>query len=64
LQLTRRPVSSQRLVAAALPGNSALSTFNGQNLNGIWQLFVMDDSGGHSGVLSGWMLQITAEADI
>jgi subtilisin-like proprotein convertase family protein len=43
-------------------GVSALSTFDGANPNGQWQLFVIDDSGGDVGSLSdGWSLQITAQ---
>jgi hypothetical protein len=44
-------------------GNSQLSTFNGQNPNGTWELFVMDDASPDAGALFGWTLQITAEVD-
>lgn len=46
-------------------GNSQLSTFNGQNPNGTWQLWVVDDVGGLSpwGLEGGWALEITAEVD-
>jgi hypothetical protein len=50
--------------APAPTGNSALSTFNGQNPNGTWELFVMDDSSPETGRLRGWGLQITAEVDV
>jgi hypothetical protein len=46
-------------------GNSQLSTFNGQNPNDTWQLWVVDDVGGLSpwGLEGGWALEITAEVD-
>jgi hypothetical protein len=49
--------------APAPTGTSALSTFNGQNPNGTWQLFVMDDAGGDTGAIFGLKLEITAEVD-
>jgi hypothetical protein len=49
--------------APAPNGNVALSTFDGANPNGTWQLWVMT-SGGAPGDLGGWALQITAEADV
>jgi hypothetical protein len=49
--------------APAPTGNSALSTFNGQNPNGTWELFVMDDTSVETGRLEGWALQITAEVN-
>jgi subtilisin-like proprotein convertase family protein len=51
--------------APAPDGSMALSTFDGANPNGTWQLFVMDDAGGGDhGDLGGWALQITAEVDV
>ena len=46
-------------------GNSLLVTvLNGQNPNGAWQLFIVDDFNGDTGSLGGgWALQITAEVD-
>ena len=44
-------------------GNVALSTFDGADPNGTWQLWVMT-SGGAPGDLGGWALQITAEVDV
>jgi hypothetical protein len=42
--------------------NVALSTFNGGNPNGQWQLFVVDDQDGFTGdIAGGWELQITAK---
>jgi len=45
-------------------GNIALSTFDGANPNGTWQLWVMDNGAGDDGFLAGWALQITAEVDV
>jgi len=50
--------------APAPDGHVALSTFNGADPNGTWQLFVMDNNGGDYGDLAGWALQITAEVDV
>jgi uncharacterized delta-60 repeat protein/uncharacterized repeat protein (TIGR01451 family) len=37
-----------------------LATFNGGNPNGVWQLFVIDDSQGNTGVITnGWILRLT-----
>jgi subtilisin-like proprotein convertase family protein len=45
-------------------GNTLLSVFNGQNPNGTWQLFIVDDNVSDIGRLGGgWALQITAEVD-
>jgi subtilisin-like proprotein convertase family protein len=42
-------------------GAVALSTFNGSDPNGAWQLYVFDDQGGSSGAFAGgWELTITA----
>ena len=49
--------------APALDGRVALSTFDGANPNGTWQLFVVDDASGDVGDLRGWTLRITAEVD-
>ncbi len=44
-------------------GNVTLSTFDGANPDGQWQLFVNDDAAGNTGRLSnGWQLEITAKA--
>jgi hypothetical protein len=48
--------------APAPNGNVALSTFDGADPNGIWQLWVIT-SGGAPGDLVGWELRITAEVD-
>ncbi|HEV7405895.1 MAG TPA: CARDB domain-containing protein [Chthoniobacteraceae bacterium] len=46
--------------APAAPYADLLSTFNGDNPNGAWQLFVNDHSPGDSGAIaSGWTLRIT-----
>jgi subtilisin-like proprotein convertase family protein len=43
--------------------NTALSTFDGINPNGEWQLFVVDNGNGDTGAITdGWTLEITAKA--
>ena len=42
----------------------ALSTFDGADPNGTWQLWVMDDASGDVGDIRGWALRITAEVDL
>jgi hypothetical protein len=44
-------------------GSVALSTFDGANPNGTWQLWVMDDATGQVGSIRAWALRITAEVD-
>jgi len=45
--------------APGSPYNAKLSTLNGLNPNGTWYLYVIDDSGGSTGVLSqGWSLTL------
>jgi uncharacterized repeat protein (TIGR01451 family) len=46
----------------AVPANSTnLAVFNGENPNGIWSLYVYDDTEGNDGVItSGWSLGLTA----
>jgi subtilisin-like proprotein convertase family protein len=44
-------------------GEATLSTFDGINPNGQWQLFIVDDAGGDTGSLAdGWTLEITAKS--
>jgi hypothetical protein len=45
-------------------GSVALSTFDGADPNGAWQVWVMDDVGGDEGTIASWALQITAEVDV
>lgn len=46
--------------APAAPYATNLAVFNGTNPNGVWRLFVVDDSGGDTGnIASGWTLTIT-----
>jgi subtilisin-like proprotein convertase family protein len=48
--------------APAPSGDLALSTFDGGNPDGQWQLFILDDSKADSGALAdGWSLEITAQ---
>jgi hypothetical protein len=47
--------------APAPSGQTALSAFDGSSPNGTWQLYVLDDQSGDSGLLlGGWSLRITA----
>jgi hypothetical protein len=50
--------------APAPDGSIALSTFDGSDPNGAWQLWVMDDGADDVGVIAGWALEITAEVDV
>ncbi|MDQ4122231.1 MAG: FG-GAP-like repeat-containing protein [Acidobacteriota bacterium] len=46
------------------PNGANLSAFNGINPNGIWSLYVVDDSAGNAGVLAGgWSLAITTSTN-
>jgi hypothetical protein len=47
--------------APAHDGASVLTTFDGLNPNGAWQLFVHDEQSGYAGSLDGWELVITAK---
>jgi uncharacterized repeat protein (TIGR01451 family) len=48
--------------APAPVGGSALSTFNGTDPNGTWQLYVVDDASGDVGAIAGgWSLDIATE---
>jgi subtilisin-like proprotein convertase family protein len=38
---------------------AALSNFNGQNPNGVWSLYVVDDASLDTGSISGWSITIT-----
>jgi hypothetical protein len=49
--------------APAPDGSVALSTFDGANPNGTWQLFVTDDETGLVGEIRTWALRITAEVE-
>lgn len=51
--------------APAGPFAAALSAFNGTDPNGVWQLFVLDDTASDGGgILGGWSLEITAPASL
>jgi uncharacterized repeat protein (TIGR01451 family) len=46
--------------APAPPYSAALSALNNSSPNGVWSLYVLDDSGGDSGVIaSGWSLTLS-----
>jgi subtilisin-like proprotein convertase family protein len=49
--------------APAPNGIVALSTFDGADPNGTWQLWVVDDRDDDVGDIASWALQITAEVD-
>lgn len=49
--------------APAPNGNVALSTFDGTDPNGTWQLWVMDNAAGDYGDIESWALEITAEVE-
>lgn len=43
------------------PYGSSLAAFNGTNPNGVWRLYVLDDTQGNNGTLAGgWSLSITS----
>jgi subtilisin-like proprotein convertase family protein len=49
--------------APGLSGQSALSSFDGIDPNGEWQLFVIDDRDSDEGIVAGgWSLEITASS--
>lgn len=48
--------------APALSGNTTLAgAFNGQDANGTWSLYVVDDLSGDNGSIGGWNLTIDTE---
>jgi hypothetical protein len=52
-------------LAAVPAANTNLAVFNGGNPNGIWSLYVYDDTEGNNGVItSGWSLGLTAVSPV
>ena len=66
VRATTTPTAADAAFPAPAPATSAataLSTFNGQNPNGVWQLFVVDDASGDSGAVGGgWCLNVSTAA--
>ena len=53
------------LPAPGRPYGTNLAVFNGLDPNGVWRLFVADDTDGDSGsIANGWVLQLTVTAPI
>jgi uncharacterized repeat protein (TIGR01451 family) len=51
--------------APAAPYGAALSALNGHNPNGVWSLYLFDDSNGDGGLISaGWTLDITTASTL
>ena len=44
--------------------SDSLSVFNGQDPNGTWSLFIVDDTGADSGTIDSWSLTITTLAPL
>jgi subtilisin-like proprotein convertase family protein len=50
--------------APAPTGTSVLSVFDSVNPNGLWKLYVVDDSGGDNGSISQWILNFDLEPTV
>lgn len=55
--------AASEVFVAPAPAESAFTTFaaafNGTNANGTWSLYAQDDTGGDSGNMTGWSLNLT-----
>jgi uncharacterized delta-60 repeat protein/uncharacterized repeat protein (TIGR01451 family) len=57
---TYYPVAVFPSPAPAAPYATNLASFNGSNPNGVWSLYVIDDSPGNVGIISnGWSMNLT-----
>jgi T5SS/PEP-CTERM-associated repeat protein len=57
-----QPGENMPAPAPAGPFSTTLSSFNGSSPNGVWRLFVVNDSGGSpSGTIGGWTLRIQTD---
>jgi T5SS/PEP-CTERM-associated repeat protein len=58
-----QPGENMPAPAPAGPFSTTLSSFNGSSPNGVWALFVVNDSGGSpSGTIGGWTLRIQTDS--
>jgi len=53
------PLASTTTFSSTSP-SALLSSFNGENANGTWTLYLADVSGGYQSTLNGWSLEIAA----
>ncbi len=52
------------VIQTALVPEEALAAFAGEDPNGVWTLTLTDDTGGDSGVLSAWSLDVRTFAEV
>jgi uncharacterized delta-60 repeat protein/uncharacterized repeat protein (TIGR01451 family) len=62
---TYTPVAIFPSPAPAGPYSTNLAAFNSSNPNGVWSLFIIDDTSGNSGIISnGWTLNLSTASPI